>query len=306
MNRQLRICLFSSDPRRTEQVQSLLVSEDFLVNCLPCHSSSLGLVYSDVPDLIIIDLAEWQEVCCSLIQNLRSDTLFNSVPIIAVVGDTTSVEYDWDSVLFDDFVRLPVDGRELLPRIQLCQSRMKRIFDNNPLTKLPGNTSIQRAIEDAMGKELAVCYADINNFKPYNDAYGFSNGDKVLRMLGRIIFNAVRDSGGGFCGHIGGDDYVFIIPIERADHVCQTVIEHFDHIVLDLFDDDVRQLGYYVGINRRYEEEKIPLLGVSIAVINMAAPRIEHSANVAEVAAELKKQAKQSGKSCYLIDRRWS
>jgi diguanylate cyclase (GGDEF)-like protein len=213
---------------------------------------------------------------------------------------------DWAHCPLDDFIILPLNFNEFFSRISLALFRLKRIFDNNPLTRLPGNTSIQMAIEAAIGTVTAVCYIDINHFKPYNDAYGFTHGDEVIRMTGRIMFNTVRDIGGGFCGHIGGDDFVCIVPLDLAESVCQTVIDHFDLIVLDLFDDQTKQRGYYYGTNRKGEKENIPLLSVSIGVVPMNMPKLIHAAKVSEVAAELKTLAKDSSSSRYVIDNRSS
>jgi GGDEF domain-containing protein len=125
-------------------------------------------------------------------------------------------------------------------------------------------------------------------------------------MTARIMFNAVRDAGGGFCGHIGGDDFVCIVPRPLAESVCQTIITHFNLIVPDLFDDATKQRGYYFGTNRKGEKENIPLLSLSIGIVPMDMPKLTHAAKVSEVAAELKKLAKDSGNSCYVVDRRSS
>ncbi len=304
MTHSARIALVISDLERAIPLQLRLQSKGYQTATFSCITSSLGLFYADPPDLLVIDLTSGADICTSIVSSLRSDSFFSAIPILGLIAPTESDTLDWDFIPIDDFIRLPVDYHELFLRISLCLSRIKRIFDNNPLTRLPGNTSIQRAIEEGMGRADAVCYADISHFKPYNDAYGFSHGDEVIRMLARIMFNAVRDSGGGFCGHIGGDDFVFILPTERSEPVCRTIISYFDQIVLDLFDEETRKNGYYVAKNRKGDVENIPLLSVSIAIVPLDSPTIQHVAKVAEVAAELKKLAKDSGKSCYVRDQR--
>jgi diguanylate cyclase (GGDEF)-like protein len=304
MPQPVRISLVSTDQQLALHIQLRLQSKGYQAASLSCVSGVLGAFYSDPPDLLIVDLTSSDEVCTNLIKTLRSDSFFSAIPILGLVGPIDCDSFRWDGCLLDDFVHLPLDFNELFCRISLSLSRLQRIFDNNPLTRLPGNTSIHRAIEAAMGKDLAVCYLDINHFKPYNDVYGFSHGDEVLRMLSRIMFNAVRDSGGGFCGHIGGDDFVCIMQIEKAEAVCKTIIEYFDQIVLDLFDEETKLRGYYEGCNRKGEREQIPLLSVSIGVVLMNSPKILHHAKVAEVAAELKKLAKGSQGSRYVVDHR--
>jgi GGDEF domain-containing protein len=151
---------------------------------------------------------------------------------------------------------------------------------------------------------MAVCYIDINHFKPYNDVYGFSHGDEVLRMLARVMFNAVKESGGGFAGHIGGDDFVFIVPMERSEAVCKTIIINFKAIAADLFEEREKLNGYYIGTNRKGQEEHFPLLSIAIAVVPTITPIFNHYGKVAETAAELKKLAKKSNESCFVIDQR--
>jgi diguanylate cyclase (GGDEF)-like protein len=304
MSQPVRISLVSPDTQLALHIQLRLQSKGYQAASLPCASGVLGAFYSDPPDLLIIDLSSSDVACSGIINTLRSDSFFSAIPILGLVGQIDCDTFKWEECLLDDYVHLPLDFNELFCRISLSLSRLKRIFDNNPLTRLPGNTSIHRAIEDAMGKDVAVCYVDINHFKSYNDVYGFSHGDEVIRMLSRIMFNAVRDSGGGFSGHIGGDDFVCIIPISRVDGVCQTIIAYFDQIVLDLFDEETKSQGYYEGVNRKGEPEQIPLLSVSIGVVLMNSPQILHHAKVAEVAAELKKLAKNSIGSRYVVDHR--
>ncbi len=299
-----RITVVSSDTQLASNVLLRLQSRGYQAACLHDADSVLGVFYSDPPDLLIIDLSSNPDAALNIVSTLRSDCFFSAIPIIGLVSEFENASFRWESCPLDDFIHLPVNFSELFCRIALSQARIKRIFDNNPLTRLPGNTSIQHAIEDAMGKDLSVCYLDINHFKPYNDVYGFTHGDEVLRMTARIMFNAVRDSGGGFCGHIGGDDFVCIVPSERAKSVCRTIIKHFDMIIRDMFDEDTKMRGFYAGSNRKGEKEDVPLLSVSVAVVPMDMPKLRHAAKVAEVAAELKKMAKDSVGSRFVIDQR--
>lgn len=307
MQQQTRIAIVSSDAPLVNTFQLRLQSKGYQATGMSGKDSVLGACYSDPPDLLIFDFATDSSSCIDIITTLRSDSFFSAIPILGIVPPPVDCDaFIWEKCPLDDFLYLPINFGELFCRISLALSRIKRIFDNNPLSRLPGNTSIQRAIEDAIGKPMAVCYLDINHFKPYNDVFGFSHGDEVIRMLSRIMFNAVRDSGGGFCGHIGGDDFVCIVPTERSGAVCQTIISYFDQIMFDLFDEETKAQGFFYGINRRGEGEQIPLLSLSIAVVLLDSPTIQHYAKVAEVAAELKKLAKDSGGSRYVVDQRRS
>ena len=304
MSQPMRITIVSSDSDQAARIRLRLQSRGYQAYSVPSDDSALGLFYSDPPDLLIVDFCTETDFGIKITHALRSDSFFSTIPILGLVATLDNDIFNWENCQLDDVIALPLDYKELFCRITLALSRLKRIFDNNPLTRLPGNTSIQRAIEDAMGRPMAVCYVDINHFKPYNDVFGFSHGDEVIRMTARIMFNAVRDKGGGFCGHIGGDDFVCIVPYDRAEAICQTIVSHFDLIVMDLFDDETKARGFYAGTNRKGESEDTPILSVSIGVVRMDSPKILHAAKVAEVAAELKKMAKESAGSCFVFDQR--
>jgi diguanylate cyclase (GGDEF)-like protein len=303
MLQQPRIALISSQLQLSSLLQLRLQSKGYQVMVVEKTAAALGAFYSDPPDLIIVDFSAPCAGCHDMLFMVRSDSFFSPIPIIGIFPNNDEQE-SWEDFPLDDFLVTPVNFTELVSRITLAQSRIKRIFDNNPLTRLPGNTSIHRAIEESLGLPLAVCYVDINHFKPYNDVFGFSHGDEVIRMLARIMSNAVRESGGGFSGHVGGDDFVFIVPRERAEQVSATVISHFDQIVQTLFDEDTKHRGYYAAMNRKGEEEQMPILAVSIGIVLMDSPMITHAARVAEVAAELKKLAKANEGSSFVVDRR--
>ena len=303
MTQKPRIALISTEADMTTLLQLRLQSKGSHVTVISKSTAALGTFYSDPPDLIIVDFSSPCIGCRDMLFMIRSDSFFSTIPIIGIFPAHDEQE-SWEDFPLDDFVTTPINFPELFSRITLSLSRIKRIFDNNPLTRLPGNTSIHRAIEESLGLPLTVCYVDINHFKPYNDIFGFSHGDEVLRMLARIMSNAVRETGGGFCGHVGGDDFVFIVPRERAEQVCEIVIRHFDQIVLGLFDEQTRASGFYHALNRKGEQEQIPIMGISIGVVLMDSPQISHAARVAEVAAELKKKAKQNSGSSYVIDKR--
>ncbi len=304
MNPRLRIALLSRNTALHRHMELRLQSKGYQVVSLPEPSMVLGFIYSDPPDLVIIDLSTPDAQFEDVLGDLKLDNYFSVIPVIGLLPETTIESFEWARLQLDDFVSYPVRYAELFSRIRLSLQRIQRIFDNNPLTRLPGNASIQRTIAEALGQPMAVCYIDINNFKPYNDTFGFARGDEVLRMVARIMSNTVKESKGGFVGHIGGDDFVFVVPFEDAETACQTIIANFNVVVPDLFDEEEKARGFYLAQDRRGESVQVPLLGISIAVVPTDSPQICHAGKVAEVAAELKKLAKKSPQSTYVIHRR--
>jgi len=305
MNPKRSIAILSGDRALQDHLEHRLQSKGYQVVALPEPSQVLGFLYSDPPDVVVVDFYSPDLAFQKILKQLKQDSYFSHIPVIGLLGPWAVEAIDWKQYPLDDFISLPVEYPELFSRILLSFQRLQRVFDNNPLTKLPGNTSIQQAIERALGTAMAVCYVDINNFKPYNDTYGFSRGDEVIRMVARIMSNTVKDSmNDGFVGHIGGDDFVFIVPIEHAEQVCKTVIANFKVIVSDLFGEEEKARGFYYAKDRKREMQKMPLLGISIAVVPTNNPEVKHFGKVAEVAAELKTLAKKSPESCYVIDQR--
>jgi len=305
MNPRSRIAILSHDRDIRHRLEHQLKSKDLHAITLEDASQVPSVVYADPPDVIIIDFSTPDSAYDEILQGLKRDSSFSVIPVIGLISENAVETTSWQQFPVDDFMTHPVNDRELLSRVELCFQRIQRIFDNNPLTKLPGNTSIQRRIEKVLGQPMAVCYVDINNFKPYNDIYGFSRGDEVIRMVARIVSNAVQEAAdGGFVGHIGGDDFVFILSMDRAETVCKTIIANFNVIAADLFSDEDKARGCYKAKDRKGVEQTFPLLGISIAVVPTGYPHVQHAGKVAQIAAELKSLAKRSPDSCYVIDRR--
>lgn len=173
----------------------------------------------------------------------------------------------------------------------------------NPLTGLPGNESIQREINKRLSQNMHfdVCYIDINNFKPYNDHYGFDKGDMVIKTLACIIEESIKQNGFdfSFVGHIGGDDFIVIIPPQISIPACEKIIANFESMLPILHGTDDYNRGYYVSKNRKNEEEIFNLLSISIGIVSTEVHKIKSFAQLASIATEVKKAAKmQSASTC--------
>lgn len=178
-----KILVVSTDCSRGNTLVSELQHCGFETRCHSCLTTLLGSVFSDSPDMIMVDLVASSAALEDIVKSLKSECYFSAVPVLGFVDKGNVIPCYLSEVPLDDFLVYPVDRAELHARVCLALNRIHRVFDNNPLTRLPGNTSVQNAITDAIGKPMAVCYLDINHFKPFNDVYGFAHGDEVLRML---------------------------------------------------------------------------------------------------------------------------
>jgi len=199
--------------------------------------------------------------------------------------------------LAEDFIRMAARLKEL-EQISL---------DASPLTRLPGNIAIEREIEKRLlqGK-FALCYADLDNFKPFADRYGYAKASEVIRLTGEIIDEAVKgcSDSNAFVGHIGGDDFVMVLSDDSAVPVCESVIKAFDDEVIKHYTPEDRTRGGIEGPDRYGVQRFFPLMTISIAVIINEAGEFSNSLEIARTAAEIKDFAKEKPGSNYLIDRR--
>jgi len=157
-------------------------------------------------------------------------------------------------------------------------------------------------------EDFALAYADLDYFKSFNDKYGFSRGDEVLMMSARIIVNTIRGFTGvrSFVGHVGGDDFVFILPPDKVELACQHIVENFDSIVPHFYDEEDRAKGYIQSTDREGNMRTFPLMAISIAVVLNIGGRLKHYGEASQIAMTLKKKAKENPKSSYVLDQRLS
>lgn len=304
-----RILVAGRDLMERPECRVLLeANEHRIISCseLPM---AVTFVLEDPPDLLILEKGFAGNGDQHLIRAVNACLQKTNIPIILVVSREDMISgLDWDRYPVDDLIMEPVVPEFLLTRINLALARMNRVFDNNPLSKLPGNTSILKRIQLELdeGSGAAVGYIDIDNFKPYNDRYGFSQGDEVLLMMARIMVNVIDETAreGSFAGHIGGDDFVFIIKEEKVEPVCKRILANFE-TVRNMFiaPEDVKR-GGFLEKDRQGRMTEYGLLSISIAVIPTNHGKFKHFGEVAAAASQLKHKAKEISGNNYLIDQR--
>ncbi len=181
-------------------------------------------------------------------------------------------------------------------------------LDASPLTRLPGGVAIENILKKriAAGEPFAFCMMDLDNFKSFNDHYGYAKGNDLIRSSAAIITNAARTEGcpDDFVGHIGGDDFVLISTPERYDAICRRIIKDFDNMAPEMYSDEDRKRGYIAGINRQGVEVTFPVASISIAVVSSEKRLFSNHIQVGEVAAELKEAAKGIKGSAMILDQR--
>jgi GGDEF domain-containing protein len=178
----------------------------------------------------------------------------------------------------------------------------------SPLTGLPGNLRIEQEIASRMerGKAVAVAYADLDNFKSYNDRYGFLRGDEVISLFAQVLRRAAQDAAGpeGFVGHIGGDDFVALVPPEAAETFASRVISGFDDRVPTLYDPEDAGAGSIELEDRQGQLRRFPIVSVSLGIASSAQRVFSNHRELVATATELKHVAKRQQGSSYALDRR--
>ena len=181
-------------------------------------------------------------------------------------------------------------------------------LDTSPLTRLPGGTTIENVMEKRISAEakIAFCLMDIDNFKAYNDHYGYAKGNELIQATADIISQAVADHGGedDFIGHIGGDDFVVISTPDSCRNICQAVIDTFDMTIPDFYSATDRHRGHITGENRQGDEVEFPLASISIAVVTNEKNKLLNHIQFGETAAEIKAIAKSETGSVFIMDQR--
>ncbi len=181
-------------------------------------------------------------------------------------------------------------------------------LDASPLTRLPGGIAIENILKKRIDNKqpLALCTFDLDNFKSYNDRYGYAQGSEVLKETARVIEQAVKTKGVSedFVGHIGGDDFVVITVPERMRLICEEVISQFDRRIVDFYDESDKKNGYILGKTRQGIDMKFPIMTISIAIVTNEHRQIGSPLEASEIAAELKDYAKTIPKSVFVIDKR--
>lgn len=204
----------------------------------------------------------------------------------------------------DDLER---DIREMMRKIQMSQ---QLCLDASPLTRLPGNIAIEQVLKEKMdhGEKFALCYVDLDDFKAYNDRYGYARGSELIKLTGEILYRSKDENGdpGDFVGHIGGDDFVLVTSPENVESVCKAIIAAFDGAVPDYYDQEDRDCGYIEGTDRYGVTRRFPLMSISIAVVTDVKRNFKSPLEIAQVATEIKEYVKSLPGSNYLIDRRTS
>jgi len=303
------ILVVDDDPDIARFVEVNLRSAGYDVSVASDGEEALERARTLRPDLVLLDVMMPRIDGFEVAQRLRRNPQTSNTSIIMLTAKALST----DKVLgltagADDYIIKPFDPIELLARVKGTLRRAKEMRNLSPLTGLPGNIRIQEEIERMVREDrpFAVLYSDLDNFKAYNDQKGFVRGDRLIQATARIIQDAVVEYSGsdGFVGHVGGDDFVAVVPPEIAEEVAKRIVERFDLEINDFYDKEDLERGYVEVEDRKGVLQKLPLAGVSVGIATTQVRRFAHYGEAVAVATEMKQFAKRETRSSYAVDRR--
>lgn len=305
-----RILVVDDDRDICRSIEVVLRLEGYDVRIAHEGEEALEQARQTQPDLILLDMMMPGIDGYEVTKRLRHDPRTATASIIMLTARALPA----DKVLgltagCDDYIVKPFDPSELVARVQSALRRSRQMREVSPLTGLPGNFQIAAELERLVGddsNDFAVLYADLDDFKAYNDHYGFMRGDEAIRATGRLLTDALarHRTSPSFAGHIGGDDFVLVTSAAKAETLAQDIVRNFDMLAPSLYDEEDRQRGYIEVADRRGVLHHYGFLSLSIGVATSASRPIRSQWEASAVATEMKAVAKRKAGSAYEIDRR--
>ena len=286
-----------------------LFKNDTEYKFISVKSEQIDVALRNIPTIIIINEDAIDVDTVELCKKIRNDDDNSITPVIVVSSNSDKehrIEILKKSVEY--YIKKPVNAQYLYYTIKNLGRLLSINRRISPLTGLPGNVQIHAELKKRISnrENFSVLYLDLDNFKAYNDVYGFLKGDEIIKYTADTIVRCVHNyiHEGAFVGHIGGDDFIAIVPILNCDEICKNIIASFDAHVTKFFTEEDVEKGYIEVANRKGIIEQFPLTSISIGVVEADVGRFANMLEIGEVGAQVKHNAKSVMGSSYFIDRR--
>ena len=306
-----RVLLAEHDKNITEILKYLLNAWDYEIIIATDGLSVLDMVRHEQPDIILIDSKLPQMDGLQVSKVLKEDFLTAHIPVIILI-DKKQIRKKMLEIEqgVDDYIKNPPDPIDLEVRMEMALRRTSHQLHANALTRLPGNKQIEKIIQSKIETEeiFSVAYYDINNFKSFNDKYGYIKGDAVIRHTAYIISTTVKRYGhkDDFVGHIGGDDFIVVTVPECDRLIASESISRFNALSPFHYNQEDRDRGYVIVKDRRGTISDIPLMSISIAIVNNKDRELQNIIELIEIVTEIKSYLKTLPGSNFLVNRRTS
>jgi len=294
-----KVLMVDDDQEILELLRFTFEKEGYDILMASDGEEGLHLAVNEKPDIIVLDINMPKLTGFEVLEKVRANTSTCLTPVIILTSLTKTKDRITGIKLgADSYLSKPFEPYEIVARVEGLLKRTRESLAANPMTGMPGAPAIEAELKRRLesGESFTLIYADINNFKIYNDKYGFERGDNVIKFFSAIIRGTVAEYGDGsdFLGHIGGDDFVLVAKSETSDAVTKKIAENFDTLVRDQYDEDVRQRGFIWGTDKAGQEVKLPLMTISMGMAVVEPGKYKHYSQALERAKEMMKKAKHN------------
>ncbi|MBW3660281.1 MAG: diguanylate cyclase [Gemmatimonadetes bacterium] len=261
-----------------------------------------------IVELLVVDADGNFDERLALCRSMKTDPFNSVVPVVFHSRESRMerIEAAFEAGA-DEFLNGSHSDRERALRLRMVVERAARDVSVHPTTMLPGTRIIQHDIRRRMdsGERFAVCYADIDAFKEFNDKHSYHRGDRVIWLVSMILRDTVRRlSRRGFVGHVGGDDFIFTLPVADMEPVAREIIDAFDTLMPLQYEEEDRARGFFLAEDRQGNIREMPLMTLSIGAVTNVKRHFSHPGRVGELASEMKTYAKTKEGSVFVVDRR--
>ncbi|MDD5687788.1 MAG: response regulator [Elusimicrobia bacterium] len=299
-----KIIVADDDSAISELIEITLKNEGH--NVIVCNNGldAYETALKEIPDLVILDVMmpklNGYEVC----EKLKDIPATRMIPVIML----TSMSQTKDKLTglklgADEYLVKPFDPYELATRVEGIIKKYHETRDINILSNLPGNVSIEKEITNRISakEKFAILWIDLNNFKAYNESYGFEKGDIVIKQVANFIVEAVHNKGTlkDMIGHFGGDNFIVVTIPENAEDICREIIRRFDGNIPMYYSDEDKNRGYIISKDRQEKVQAFSLMSISIGIVSSAVHSFNRYAQLIEFATEVRAVAKKIARSSY-------
>lgn len=307
----MKLLYFGEKTELALNTGKFLISDGFQFFITEGKVSLQDILKKYIPDVILVDSSLIIKSPYQIIKEVKQDALLKHCPVFLLTTENELNDLDTHLDLgIDEVILKPFDVRYLSNRIKLFY-RMFIAKDNNPLTGLPGNRAISIKLQNLIIKQneikFAVIYGDLDNFKPYNDIYGFAKGDEIILYTAKLLESALKDfskSELDFLGHIGGDDFIIITIPDNIEKICNFITTKFDKDAPSFYNEEDRNRGFILTKDREGNLKQYKFLSISLAVVTNLKRQFDSISDLSKVAAEVKKVAKSKEYSSWYVDKR--
>ncbi len=310
MERPKKVLFISTDRNLREVLEFCFDGWGYevFVKDTPLHD--ITVIKKISPDVIVVDVHSASKSHLEICRLLKDDFMTAFTPVITLV-DKRQLREQLLNIKqgIDDYLIKPPDPLDLRVRIDMAIKRSQYSFYASPLTGLPGGRIIEEVLHERIKKETPFTfgYIDIDNFKYFNDMHGYLKGDAVIMQTAYLLYNAIKKFGNpqDFIGHVGGDDFVFVTTVEKYKDACHDFVSTFDAIIPYHYCEEERLQGFVVARDRTKKLKKIPLMSVSVALVNKKDRfHLRNTIEINEKIAEIKRYLKSIEGSKFMADRR--